>query len=109
MKRRRRLFTAWRMQIVAAMAYGGEVIPPQSTVRAKQSATATYGTNAFRVGYYGRQDGLNCVWLVNSKGIYESTTTQRGISKDFEILNRSTETDLYGDNKPQLQPLTVIA
>ncbi len=106
MKRRRRLFTPWHMKRVAAMAYGGVVIPPLSIVIAKETANNTYGKDAFRIGYYGRQDGLNCVWLVNAKAEYNQTTDQRSIREEFEILQRSNETDLYGDPRPKLQPLT---
>ncbi len=63
-----------RMEV---MAYGGEVIKPLSVVAAKESLIERFGTEHYRIGYYGRQDGLNCVRLVNSKGEYEHWLDQR--------------------------------
>jgi hypothetical protein len=60
----------------------------------------------FRIGYYSPQDGLNCVWLVNEAGIYEQTTDQNSIGKDFEVLQLSTETDFHGVNREILRPIS---
>ncbi|HZR64045.1 MAG TPA: tRNA (adenosine(37)-N6)-threonylcarbamoyltransferase complex ATPase subunit type 1 TsaE [Terriglobales bacterium] len=59
----------------------------------------------FRVGYYSRQDGTDCIWLVNEKGEYEQTTDRDYLLKYFEPIEVSTETDLFGDSKPPLGPL----
>ena len=88
------------------MAYGGEVIKPLSVVAAKESSIERFGTEHYRIGYYGRQDGLNCVRLVNSKGEYEHWLDQRFVRENFTIVSESGETDIYGDDRPVLEPLT---
>jgi hypothetical protein len=93
------------MKVIRANAYIGKVIPPQSVVK----LLSQWGTDqgrVFRIGYYGRQDGLNCVWLVNELGTYEQTTDQRSIETDFEVLTLSAETDLYGFNREVLGPIS---
>jgi hypothetical protein len=85
--------------------YFGEVIPPRSVVK----LLAPWGEDqgrVFRIGYYSRQDGLDCVWLVNEKGKYEQTTDQNSISEDFQILKRSDESDWFGFNREVLGPIS---
>jgi hypothetical protein len=60
----------------------------------------------FRIGYYSRRDGLNCVWLVNEAGEYEQTTDQKSIDEDFEFIKLTTETDLYGIDREPLGPIS---
>jgi len=103
MKRRRP--EPWLMGMIRRNAYFGKVIPPRSVVR----LTADWGNKkgrVFRIGYYSRQDGLNCVWLVNNSGEYEQTTDQNSIDKDFEVLKLSTETDLFGFKREILRPIS---
>ena len=103
MKRRRP--EPWVMRSIRLEAYFGDVIPPRSVVK----LLAAWGDDQgriFRIGYYSRQDGLNCVWLVNEAGSYEQTTDQKSIGKDFEVLKLSTETDLYGIDREVLGPLS---
>jgi hypothetical protein len=103
MKRRRP--EPWVMKNTRLRAYFGKVIPPQSVVK----LIAPWGDDqgrTFRIGYYSRQDGLNCVWLVNEAGRYEQTTDQKSIEKDFEVLNLAAETDLYGINREVLGPIS---
>lgn len=105
MKRRRKnsliaLKTKWW-----AKPYFGEVIPPRSVVK----LLAPWGENqgrVFRIGYYRRQDGLDCVWLVNESAEYERTTDQASIATDFEVLMRSDETDRFGFNREVLRPVS---
>lgn len=103
MKRKRpepRLF-----RIIRANAYLGEVIPPRSIVK----LTAPWGEDKgrlFRIGYYSRQDGLNCVWLVNSEGVYEQTTDQESITRDFEVLKICDETDWHGLSRQTIGPIS---
>lgn len=88
-----------------ARPYFGEVIPPRSVVK----LLAPWGDDqgrVFRIGYYRRQDGLDCVWLVNESGGYEQTTDQKSIAKDFKILMRAEETDLYGTHREVLGPVS---
>ena len=103
MKRRRP--EPWIMTIIRANAYTGKVIPPQYVVK----LLSPWGTDQgriFRIGYYSRQDGLNCVWLVDEHGTYEQTTDQKSIEMDFEVLKLSDETDLHGFNREVLGPIS---
>jgi len=93
------------MRDIRLQAYFGKVIPPRSVVR----LTADWGSHKgriFRIGYYSRMDGLNCVWLVTETGDYERTTDQKSIDEDFEIFKLSTETDLYGADREFLGPIS---
>ena len=85
------------------------VIPPLSLVRvvkvtSEQPAWIGYEGRVFRIGYYSRQDGLDCVWLVDDYGQYSETVDQEMISTHFEILQRGDESDLYGVNRPVIGP-----
>jgi hypothetical protein len=93
------------MKTLRANAYLGKVIPPRSVVRLLSSWGSDQG-RIFRIGYYSRQDGLNCVWLVNEAGVYEQTTDQLSIEKDFEVLKLSAETDLHGFDREVLGQLS---
>lgn len=59
----------------------------------------------FRIGYYSRKDGLDCVWLVNDDGEYEQTTDREFLLKYFEIERLSDETNFYGTGKGPLAKL----
>jgi hypothetical protein len=103
MKRRRP--EPWVMRNIRLNAYFGNVIQPQSVVK----LLAAWGDDqgrVFRIGYYSRQDGLNCVWLVNEAGTYGRTTDQRSIENDFEVLKLAAETDLFGINREALGPIS---
>lgn len=105
MKRRRRPTPLpLRLRLLEGEAYGGYSIPPRSVV----SLDAPWGNDQgrlFRIGYYSRQDGLNCVWLVNDAGEYEQATDQRSIRNDFTVLVLSNETDSYGTDRIPLGPI----
>jgi hypothetical protein len=94
-----------QMKIVRARAYNSKVIPPRSVVKLLSPWGNDQG-RIFRIGYYSRQDGLNCVWLVNESGSYEQTTDQKSIEKDFEVLNLSAEKDMYGVDREALGPFS---
>ncbi len=59
----------------------------------------------FRVGYYSRKDGLDCIWLVNEGGEYEQTTDRESLLKYFEIERLSHEKNFYGVGKRRLAKL----
>jgi hypothetical protein len=59
----------------------------------------------FRIGYYNRQDGLDCIWLVNEKGEYEQTTDRDFLLRCFKIEKLTNERDYYGVHKRKLGPL----
>ena len=86
------------------------VIPPRSLVtlmRADPRTPAWQGEvgRQFRVGYYRRADGLDCIWLVNDGGEYEQTTDPETLLAHFLIDELSDETDLYGDRSQTLERL----
>jgi hypothetical protein len=93
------------MRNIRLNAYFGKVIPPQSVVKLRAAWGNDQG-RIFRIGYYSRQDGLNCVWLVNETGTYEQTTDQKSIENDFEVLQLAAETDLYGSDREGLRPIS---
>ena len=59
----------------------------------------------YRVGYYSKMDGLDCVWLVDSSGRYDWTADHAFVSRHFHVIRRSSERSLYGSNRPKLGPL----
>ena len=54
----------------------------------------------WRVGYYSKQDGLDCVWLVDSAGDYTWTTDHNWLYDKFEVVSYSDETDFFGVHRP---------
>jgi hypothetical protein len=86
--------------------YFGDVIPPCSVVKVTAAQWDNDLGRVFRIGYYSRQDGLDCVWLVNESGEYEQTTDQESITKDFQVLTRTEESDFYGTNREVLGPIS---
>jgi len=86
------------------------VIPPRSVFRLVRGDERTPEWKAqvgrvFRVGYYGRQDGLDCVWLVNDQAEYEQTSDREFLLRYFEPVMISRETDLFGDSRPKLKSI----
>ena len=77
-------------------------IPPCSIVRLKKTG------RRFRIGYYSWMDGLDCIWLVNEKGKYEQTIDHDFLRKHFEIETLSKERSLYGRNRQQIGPMTLL-
>jgi hypothetical protein len=87
-----------------------KVIPPRSRVRLIHADRTTPSWRnqigrRFRVGYYSRQDGLNCIWLVNESGEYEQTTDREALMRYFEIERLTDERNYYGIHKRRLGPL----
>jgi len=60
---------------------------------------------SFRIGYYSKMDGLDCIWLVNDKGEYEQTIDHGFLRKFFLVESYSSEGSLYGKNRPPLHPI----
>jgi hypothetical protein len=78
-------------------------MPPCSLVRATSSPSSSWRKNVgrrFRIGYYSKADGLDCIWLVNEKGEYEQTIDHSFLRKFFEVESVSKERSLYGRNRP---------
>jgi hypothetical protein len=87
-----------------------QIIPPLSVVRLNHADDQTpHWKNQvgreFRIGYYSRQDGTDCVWLVNDAGQYEQTVDQKQLRDYFVIIERSKERALYGTTRPPIPPL----
>jgi hypothetical protein len=85
------------------------IIPPRSVIRLVRAnpdwdAGLEIG-DEFRIGYYSRQDGPNCVWLVDAAGTYDQIWDQESLLDYFEIVKPSDETDIYGLQRPVLGPL----
>jgi hypothetical protein len=84
-------------------------IPPGTVVRVKGSHAKKWkgdGNQCFRVGYYSRKDGLDCIWLVNDDGKYQQTVDHEFLYKFFKIEILSKERSLYGKNRPRLGPIS---
>lgn len=56
-----------------------------------------------RVGYYSKQDGLDCIWLVDNNGSYNWAADRVWVLDKFEVIRLSNETDLYGTTKRKLR------
>src|ERR1700691_2773651 len=85
-------------------------IPPLSVVR----AACRHGENrlwkrdkgrVFRIGYYSRMDGLDCIWLVNDQGKYEQATDHDFLYKYFDVIEFAHHTNWYGRRRPKIQAI----
>jgi hypothetical protein len=86
-----------------------KVIPPLSEVRLiKVDASTPQWKNqigrTFRVGYYSKQDGVDCIWLVNESGEYEQTVDAQQLEKFFQVVQISSEKAMFGRNRPPIPP-----
>jgi hypothetical protein len=84
-------------------------IPPQSVVRLARSNRSTPAWRkelgrVFRIGYYSRMDGLDCIWLVNDEGKYEQTTDHEFLYRYFDVIHFAKDTNWYGRRRPILPP-----
>lgn len=82
-------------------------IPPRSVVRlagcpSDKHAWRKHLGTIYRIGYYNRRDGLDCIWLVNELGEYQETVDHDYLSKYFDLIQVSDEKSLYGAKRPQL-------
>ena len=89
-----------------------QIIPPRSRVRLIRvdSQTPSWKKDIgrqFRVGYYSRKDGLDCIWLVNENGAYEQTTDRRFLLKYFNVEHLSQEKNFYGRGKRRLRKIRI--
>jgi hypothetical protein len=50
-------------------------IPPRSVVSVRRGIGKLKAGQVFRVGYYSKMDGLDCIWLVDQTGSYDQTMT----------------------------------
>lgn len=85
-------------------------IPPRSVVRLKKlwphaRKKGHEKGEIKRIGYYSPQDGLDCIWLVDSDGNYNWTTDHEWLYENFEVIEYSDETDFYRKDRPLLGPI----
>jgi hypothetical protein len=73
-------------------------------VTRSEPAGKDYEGRIFRIGYYRKNDGLDCVWLVDDDGNYNETVDQEMIRTHFEVPERSQETGLDGVDRPEIGP-----
>ena len=109
MKRNPSIERLFRWRYFSHEKVPASIIPPRSVIRlVKRESDWDADLNIgdeFRIGYYSRQDGPNCVWLVDAAGNYDQTWDQDSLLDHFEIVTQSDETDIYGLHRPVLEPL----
>src|SRR5438046_1435304 len=91
MKTTARRLSAHRNRVSRSSMSHGKIIPPLSVVRLMRADKHTPRWKdqigrIFRVGYYSRQDGIDCVWLVNEDGKYEQSADQASFRDYFEVV-----------------------
>ena len=77
-----------------------KIIPPRLRIRLVRADNQTPSWRKdigrqFRVGYYSRKDGLDCIWLVNEGGAYEHTADRGSLLKYFDVEHFSQEKNFY--------------
>jgi hypothetical protein len=90
------------------------IIPPLSVVQivkvtAEETAWAGNEGRIFRIRYYSKNDGLDCVWLVDDAGEYAEAVDQEMIRTHFKVLELSNETDLFGVDRPVIRARSTTA
>ena len=67
---------------------------------------AHLGGYTIRIGYYSKQDGLDCVWLVMPSGEYKETTDHDHLYRFFVVETIAEEEDLFGEHRAPLGRLS---
>jgi hypothetical protein len=84
-------------------------IPPLSIVRASYKGRSLSfrkrNGRVFRVGYYSRQDGLDCIWLVNDEGKYEQTVDHDFLYRHFDVIQFADHENWYGRRRKKIPPI----
>ena len=85
-------------------------IAPHSVVRLARADGKTPGWRnqvgrVFRIGYYSRQDGLDCVWLVDDTGKYEQATDHEFLYRYFDVIHFAHGTNWYGRGRERIRPI----
>jgi hypothetical protein len=83
-------------------------IPPCSVVSVRSDAGKPWTNKAgriYRIGYYSKIDGLDCIWLVDETGKYDQTVDHECLDKFFGIQSIAEERSLYGQGRPPFAPL----
>src|SRR5437016_14658182 len=89
-----------------------KIIPPRSRVRLIRADRHTPSWKKaigrqFRIGYYSRKDGLDCIWLVNENGAYEQTTDRAFLVKYFDVEHLSQEKNFCGRGRAGLGKIVI--
>jgi hypothetical protein len=79
---------------VVRVAYGG-----------RSRSFRKHNGRIFRVGYYSKMDGLDCIWLVNDDGHYERTVDHQFLYWHFDIIQFADHTNWYGRRRPKILPI----
>ena len=75
-------------------------VPPNSIIRLKKLWPHAR-KNGYEIGqkwkvtYYSKQDGLDCIWMKDAQGNFE-TGTHAWINKYFEVIRVSSESSYFG-------------
>jgi hypothetical protein len=83
-------------------------IPPCSVISVRRRAGSPWAKEVgrkFRIGYYSKMDGLDCIWLVDAKGKYNQSIDHEYLNKFFDIQFIAKERSLYGRGRPQFSPI----
>jgi hypothetical protein len=84
-------------------------IPPLSVVRAayngRNQSFRKHNGRTFRVGYYSRMDGLDCIWLVDDEGHYERTVDHEFLYRHFDVIQFADHTNWYGRRRRKIPPI----
>jgi hypothetical protein len=83
-------------------------IPPCSVLSVRRKVHSPWSREVgriFRVGYYGKMDGLDCIWLVDEKGKYSQTIDHESVNRFFDVQSIAKERSLYGRGRPEFPPL----
>ena len=76
-----------------------------SVRRQKRGHRAGQFGRIFRVGYYSRMDGLDCIWLVDENGKYCQTIDHDYLNGFYDVVSIAKERSFYGRGRPKLPPL----
>jgi hypothetical protein len=85
-------------------------IPPKSVVRLASFSKDGVSWRRkvgqiLRLGYYGPNDGLDCIWLGKEGGDYQETTDHAYLFKYFAVIQLSEEKNLFGRRKKPIGPI----
>ena|ERR1700744_5042244 len=84
-------------------------VPPRTVFVVRRENPGPYKhllEKLLRVGYYSKQDGLNCIWIVDEDGVYAEATVHQHLNRHFQVMSASDESDLYGEARPALVPFS---
>jgi len=87
-------------------------IPPSSVVSVRRGVGKPWASETgriFRIGYYSKMDGLDCIWLVDENGGYNQTIDHECLNKFFEIQSLAKERSVYGRGRPQFSRLPPVS